>query len=184
MSRALIVIDVQESFRQTKYWQEDDLETYLKQQNRLIAGSRDAGIPVLRVFHVEHDGGPFSLESGLVEPLVGSDPHSDAIFEKYVHSAMSSVILVNWLQNADIKHLIISGIRSEQCCETTTRQASDMGFKVDYVTEATLTFPMRHANGRLYSPAEIKERTELVLDGRFARVCTVDHVLSELTVTA
>ncbi|MGH8267742.1 MAG: cysteine hydrolase, partial [Steroidobacteraceae bacterium] len=44
------------------------------------------------------------------------------------------------------------------------------GFAVRYVSDATLTFAMRTRSGREFSPAEIREHTELVLDGRFARV--------------
>jgi nicotinamidase-related amidase len=69
-------------------------------------------------------------------------------------------------------------IRTEQCCETTTRHASDSGYEVDYVTEATLTFAMTDRNGRVWAPEEIKARTELVLDGRFARIATVEEALA------
>ena len=41
------------------------------------------------------------------------------------------------------------------------------------MTEATLTFPMTHADGTVFSAEEIKKRTELVLDGRFAQIKTV-----------
>jgi nicotinamidase-related amidase len=80
-----------------------------------------------------------------------------------------------------IQRLIISGIRTEQCCETTTRHASDSGYQVDYVTEATLTFPMTDHRGRTWSPEEIKERTELVLHDRFARIVTVVDALAATT---
>jgi nicotinamidase-related amidase len=36
----------------------------------------------------------------------------------------------------------ITGIQMEQCCETTARIA-DLGYAVDFVTEATMTFPTR-----------------------------------------
>jgi nicotinamidase-related amidase len=75
-----------------------------------------------------------------------------------------------WLRARGIGELLVTGIRTEQCCETTTRHASDLGFKVRYVSDATLTFPMRTRLGREVSAAELHERTELVLDGRFARV--------------
>ena len=97
-----------------------------------------------------------------------------------MHSALAGTGLMAWLIARGITHLIVSGIRTEQCCETTTRQASDAGFTVDFVTEATLTFPMRHAGGRVYTAAEIRERTELVLDGRFARILSVDGALAAL----
>jgi nicotinamidase-related amidase len=82
-----------------------------------------------------------------------------------------------WLVQNRIQRLIVSGIRTEQCCETTTRHASDLGYLVDYVTEATLTFPMMDRHGRVWSPQEIKDRTELVLEDRFARIVTVEEAL-------
>ena len=83
-----------------------------------------------------------------------------------------------WLVSHGIGRLIVSGIRSEQCCETTTRHASDLGYAVDYVTEATLTFAMTDASGRTWSPADIKAHSELVLTDRFARIATVEQVLA------
>lgn len=77
-----------------------------------------------------------------------------------------------------IRRVIVAGIRTEQCCETTTRHASDLGYAADYVTEATLTFPMRDAGGQVWTPPEIKARTELVLAGRFARICTAAEALA------
>ena len=71
----------------------------------------------------------------------------------------------------------MAGIRTEQCCETTTRNASDLGFEVDYATEATLTFPMRTAAGRVVSTDEIRERTELVLADRFATIVTAQQAV-------
>ncbi len=94
------------------------------------------------------------------------------------HSALVDNGLPVWLTERGIRRLIVSGIRTEQCCETTTRHASDSGFEADFVSEATLTFAMTAANGRVYSAAEIKARTELVLDERFARIVTVEEALA------
>jgi nicotinamidase-related amidase len=97
---------------------------------------------------------------------------------KHRHSALAGTDLAAWLTERGIGRVIVSGIRTEQCCETTTRAASDAGFEVDYVSAATLTFPMRHKNGRTYSSAEIRERTELVLEDRFAHICTVEEAVA------
>ncbi len=71
----------------------------------------------------------------------------------------------------------MSGIRTEQCCETTTRHASDLGWEVDYVTDATLTFDMAQPDGTPLSAADIKARTATVLAGRFATICNVAQAL-------
>jgi nicotinamidase-related amidase len=173
---ALLVIDVQESFRHTPYFEESGLAVYLEKQQTLIDGAKAAGIPVVQIFHVDGDRA-FAEESGYIRALEGVRITPDVTFHKNRHSAFAGTGLDIWLTQKGINRLIVSGIRTEQCCETTTRHASDLGYTVDYVTEATLTFPMTHASGTVFSADDIRTRTELVLAGRFARIATVDDVL-------
>ncbi|TPW30519.1 isochorismatase family protein [Martelella alba] len=175
---ALLVIDVQESFRHRPYFTETGLSCYLERQQKLIDGATHEGIPVIQIFH-EEDGGPFDPASGFVETLAPLSIAPDAIFRKRRHSALIGTGLETYLIQNGIRRLIISGIRTEQCCETTTRHASDLGFLVDFVAEATHSFPMRDAADKLWSADEIRARTELVLAGRFARIMTVDSILAE-----
>ena len=174
---ALLVIDAQESFRQRQNWFETDYATYLANQKRLIEGAIAAGHKVVRVLHLEPEG-IFSKASGFVRPLAElADLHVDAEFIKTRHSALVGSGLDVWLTENGIRRLIVSGIRTEQCCETTTRHASDLGWRVDYVTEATHTMALTDATGRTWSVEDLKARTAAVLDGRFARVCTIAEAL-------
>lgn len=175
---ALLVIDAQESFRHRPYWDEADLPAYLARQQALIDGVAAAGLPVVQVFHVETGDGPFAPESGHVRTLEPLRIAPTAVFHKRRHSALVGSGLDVWLIGNGITRLIVSGIRTEQCCETTTRHASDLGYAVDYVAEATLTFPMTDVEGRTWSPGEIRSRTALVLAGRFARIATVEQALA------
>jgi nicotinamidase-related amidase len=186
MKQALIVIDVQESFRHRPYWREDDLPSFLTNMRSLAERARTHRIPLLQIFHQEQGNDPsdpFSCASGLVRTLRELSLNADAVFYKHVHSAMFASdpegnSLETRLRQQGIQELLITGIRTEQCCETTARHASDLGFAVRYVSDATLTFPMRTRGGREVSTAEIRERTELVLDGRFARVVSAADALS------
>jgi nicotinamidase-related amidase len=177
MKSALIVIDVQKSFVHRPYWSNDDAPEFLTRLQRLVDQCAAHDIPALQVFHVDScdPADPFSRESGLIETLPPLRLEPQAVFQKSVHSALfardsGGVALHDWLQARRIERLIISGIRTEQCCETTARHASDLGYKVTYVMDATLTFAMESKAGRRFTPGEIKERTELVLAGRFAEV--------------
>ena len=174
---ALLVIDVQESFRHRPYWCDSDIPFFVKCLRSLIDGAQSRKIPVIQIFHVE-DSGPFSLESGHVVPLQDLSFTPDAVFQKRSHSALVGSGLDVWLTQHGIRRVIVSGIRTEQCCETTTRHASDLGYQVDYVIDATLTFPMTDRYGREWTPEQIKSRTELVLDARFARITTVEEALA------
>ena len=178
MKQALLVIDVQESFRRRPYFRAEELPAFLANVQSLIDRSRERGIPIVQVFHREPGedrANPFTAASGFVRPMPELELRPDAVFHKQVHSAMFAAdagggTLEQWLRARGIEELLVTGIRTEQCCETTTRHASDLGFAVRYVSDATLTFPMRTRSGREVSAAELRERTELVLDGRFARI--------------
>ncbi len=185
MNTALIVIDVQESFRHRPYWQDGEFPAFIAQTQSLIDRCRASGIPVLQVFHVEPGDAsqPFSPASGHVRTMRELSIQPDAVFRKSVHSAMfgkdeTGKTLESWLRDHGTKRVLVTGIRTEQCCETTTRHASDLGFNVRYVMDATLTFPMRGANGREYSAADIRERTALVLADRFAKIVSADTALA------
>jgi nicotinamidase-related amidase len=174
---ALLVIDVQESFRHRPFWSEADMPAFIERIQTLVDGAKARGIPVVQIFHIA-DAGPFSPASGFVMPLSALSIVPDAVFHKRRHSALVGTGLDVWLVQHGIRRLIVSGLRTEQCCETTTRHASDNGYAVDFVSEATLTFAMTDARGRSWSPAEIRARSELVLDQRFARIATVEEALA------
>jgi nicotinamidase-related amidase len=185
MKQALLVIDVQESFRQRPYFSAEGLPAFIRNVQSLIDRSREQGIAVVQVLHREPGedrANPFTAASGFVRTMPELALRPDAVFHKQVHSALfatdpAGATLEAWLRARGIEELLVTGIRTEQCCETTTRHASDLGFAVRYVTDATLTFPMRTRSGREVSPAEIRERTELVLDGRFARIVSSAEAL-------
>lgn len=174
---ALLLIDIQESFRSRPYWSERDLPAFLARTNALIDGCASRGLPLVRIFHVEGDG-PFSMASGQVRPLEGLAAVTPAAeFHKNRHSALVGTGLSVWLRQHNINRLIVAGIRTEQCCETTTRHASDEGFEVDFVPEATLTFDMQHLDGSALKSSDIVARTTAVLSGRFATICSVEQAL-------
>ena len=174
---AVLSIDVQQSFPARPYWREDDVPAFRKSITRLIEGATARGWPIVRILHEENEGA-FSRASGLVKPLEWMPDTHAVEFVKHVHNAFTDTGLDRWLRARGITRLVISGIRTEQCCETTARVASDLGYEVDFVGDATLTFPMTARSGREFSAAEIRERTELVLRDRFARIATVDEALA------
>jgi nicotinamidase-related amidase len=182
MNTALLLVDVQQSFVHRPYWQGADARAFLDQANALLAGCEAQGVPVVRIFHVDAPdsaANPFSHASGLIRPLAGLAPFEAALtIEKTRHSALAGTPLAIWLRGRGIGRLIVAGIRTEQCCETTTRHASDEGFEVDYVTDATLTFDMQTPSGGTLTAAQIRERTATVLAGRFATLCTVEQALA------
>lgn len=177
MKSALLVIDVQNSFLHKDDWFWQDFPAFSQNISRLIAGCQSLDLPVVDVFHLS--SGVFAPESGLVKRMSFLEHRADLTVEKKAHSALTVATLRQWLEAENIEQLVISGIRTEQCCETTARAACDAGMKVLFVTEATLTLPMQW-QGVEYSVQEIQQHTSMVLHDRFATVCTVDECLQRL----
>jgi len=181
MKTALILIDAQQSFVHRPYYQAASAADFLARTNALIDGCSRREIPIVRILHIDAPDqvdNPFALSSGHVRPMDGLATFTPAAeFHKTRHSALVGSGLGVWLRQNDIGRLIIAGIRTEQCCETTTRHASDEGYEVDFVAEATLTFDMTHLDGSLLLAKDIVARTTAVLKDRFATIATVEQAL-------
>ncbi len=105
------------------------------------------------------------------------------------HNAFTTTNLQQILTARAIGDVVVCGIRTEQCCETTARVASDFGFDVTFVTDATATSPIEHwdappgrsvaeilADPRTLPVDDILARTEYALAGRFATIRTVGEL--------
>lgn len=185
MTAALIVIDVQESFRARPLWRTLDNPALLDNVGRLVEAARAAGSLVVWVLHAEPgSGGVFDPASGHVRVVDELKPRGgEPIITKTSHNAFSTTNLGQTLTAAGVRSLTVCGLRTEQCVETTARVAADFGYAVTFVTDATGTFPIPHwtapaeqtveellADPRTLAASEVKARTEYALAGRFATV--------------
>jgi nicotinamidase-related amidase len=192
MNRALFVIDVQESFRQREIWHAGSNPDLVSNVNRLVENFRTSGDLVVWVLHSEPgSGGVFDPVNGHVRLLDGlSAPlPTEPTLIKTSHNIFTTTNAGQLLTGRRIFDLTVCGIRTEQCVETTARVGGDLGYAVTFVTDATLTFPIPHpdaagasvdeilADPRTLGNEAIVERTERVLDGRFATVRTVADVV-------
>jgi nicotinamidase-related amidase len=184
MTRALIVIDVQESFRQLTSWAAISDPGIAGQAGQLAEAARAEGDLVVWVLHAEPGTGTaFDPSSGNVRLMEGLAPRAgEPVITKTSHNAFTTTNLQQLLTARGLTDLVICGIRTEQCCETTARLASDLGYSVTFVIDATATSPIEHrdapAGRSLADPLtlpvqEVIARTEYALSGRFATISTV-----------
>jgi nicotinamidase-related amidase len=175
--RALIVIDVQESFRAGPQWE-------------AISDPRigDKVNLVVWVLHSEPGtGGLFDPALGHVRPMAELErAEHEPLLLKTSHNAFTTTGLQQILTSHGVGELTVCGIRTEQCVETTARVGSDLGYRVLFVTDATATGPIPHrdapaglslaeilADPRTLPAEEVVRRTEYALAGRFATITTV-----------
>jgi nicotinamidase-related amidase len=191
MKRALVVIDVQESFRQRPNWAASSNPEITKPVNQLVEAYRRRGDLVVWILHQEPGTADvFDPALGFVRLMDGLDPAADEpVLHKTAHNAFTTTNLQQVLTQAGIGEVAVCGIRIEQCVETTARVASDLGYAVTFVTDATATTPIEHrdappcrplaeilADPRTLHTDEIIARTEYALAGRFATIATVQEL--------
>jgi nicotinamidase-related amidase len=192
MTTALLVIDVQESFRQRPLWRTLDNPALLANVDRLVEAARTAGHRVVWVLHAEPGTDDvFDPQRGHVHVVDELEPLPDEhVVVKSAHNAFTTTNLQQHLTSHGVTAVTVCGLRTEQCVETTARVAADLGYEVTFVTDATGTFPIPHrtapagasvedmlADPRTLSASDVVSRTEYALAGRFAAVRTVDDYL-------
>jgi nicotinamidase-related amidase len=197
VNRALVVIDVQESFRQRPTWQAVNNPDVADDVNALVSASRADGDLVVWVLHAEPGtGGVFDPERGFVHLLPELEPREDEpVLVKTSINAFTTTNLAQLLTQHGVREVRVCGIRSEQCVETTTRVGADLGYDMTYVVDATATFPIPHPDApadrsvaevvadpsTLSAEAVVAHAAHVLAAHGFARVTTVAELAGTLT---
>jgi nicotinamidase-related amidase len=179
---ALLVIDAQDSFKASPRWERRDNWKFEENLGRLVELYRAHHLPVIYFLHTDGDPG-FEKSSPHYKLMSFLSPREgEPLIHKNTRNVFTSTGLQALLLEHGVRRVVITGIQMEQCCETSARVAADLGYAVDFVIEATMTFPIVNPEkpGEELQVEAIRERTEYVLRGRFARIATVDMLAAEL----
>jgi nicotinamidase-related amidase len=169
MKRALLVIDVQ-----NVYFSGQMRIAYPHNSlaNILVAmdAAQLAGIPVIIVQHTASTTAAFAQGSPQwqLHPEVARRKH-DLRIEKTMPGSFTGTNLESWLKGSGVDTVVIAGYMTQMCCDTTARQAVHLGFKVEFLSDATGTIAVANAGGSV--TAEELHRAALVTQAmRFAQV--------------
>ena len=179
---ALLVIDAQDSFKAGPRWERRNNPAFEKNVASLIDAYRSAHLPIIFFLHNDSDEA-FSRTSRFFKLMDFIKPGPDEpVMVKTTRNCFTSTTLQTLLLEKGVRRLEITGIQMEQCCETTARVAADLGYAVDFVTEATMTFPIPNWDkpGEELGVDDIVERTEYALRRRFARIVNLSQLHGEL----
>jgi nicotinamidase-related amidase len=128
------------------------------------------------LFHPDNPG------HALKDYLRTSTP--DLLVTKTVHSSFHGTPNLHcWLAASGIGSLVISGITTNHCCETTARVAGDLGYDVHFALDATHTFDRISPDGHVVAADELASNTATNLHAEFATVVSTQQVLERLHAT-
>jgi nicotinamidase-related amidase len=175
MDPALMVVDVQQGFDDAGYWGPRNNPACEDNIAALIGHARASGWPLIYVRHDSTEArSPLRPDNpgNAFKEVVTGDP--DVLVSKHTNSCFyGEPDLHAWLQEQGIQSLVLCGITTNHCCETTARMAGNLGYDVRFVLDATHTF----ARGDLTAD-QLAHTTAVNLDGEFATVVTTGDVLA------
>ncbi len=189
---ALINVDMQNLFVDGYPLSAPDGLELLERINGLARVCRAAGILVIHAMHVlRPDGSNIGVLGDLVPPVrdgvidQGAESAAlhddldirdgDIILEKPRYGAFHGTDLELILHGRGIDSVIVTGITTSVCCETTAREANVRDFRVFFPSDGTSTF----AFGGM-TKEEIERATCVNMAHCFAQVLTVDELIARI----
>lgn len=180
---ALIVVDVQEGFDDEAFMGKRNNPDADQNIETIIKAWEKSRRPIVVVQHNSNSSGSVlnpSKPGNALKPYV-KKVEPDLAVTKSVNSAFyGTPDLDQWLKTSDIHQIVIVGIQTNMCCETTARMAGNLGYDVIFIPDAMHTFDATGPDGVVISADEITRATVASLfDGEFAKIAsTLDIVES------
>ncbi len=189
---ALINVDMQRCFVEASPLASPDGLALVQRVNDLARACRDADVLVVHTRGwMKKDRSDVGVMGELVPPFIvdlytegeaSAELHdaldvapTDVILNKTRYGAFHGTDLAEMLRSRGIDTVIISGIATNICCETTAREAAQHDFRVFFLSDGTATKEM---NG---VPADELQRATLANLGMvFAQVTTIDEVTEKI----
>ena len=185
---ALVNIDIQNVFVEGSA---PDGLVILQRINRLAGVCREVGIVV---FHLRHTI-PVGIDGGVlgeIFPIVNKgfldrdsetasfhkelirDPR-DILLEKPHYGGFYDTNLELLLRRRGVDTIIITGIETNVCCETTAREAMVRDFRVFFMSDGTTTGGVKGL-----SRDEVQRASLATLSNNFAQVLTVEEMIQKI----
>jgi nicotinamidase-related amidase len=168
---ALVVVDAQQGFDDPSWGPRNnpDCDANIA---ALVQAWTSAGRPVVYVRHdsLDPDSPLHPTNPGnRLKDYLSTEP--DLLVTKSVNAAfLGEPDLDAWLRGRDLAGLVVCGITTNHCCETTARLGGNLGHRVLFALDATHTFDRTGPDGEVVTADELARATAANLHGEFAEV--------------
>lgn len=172
MNRALLIIDIQNDYFPGGAMELVGSPEAGTQAGKLLQAFRQKQLPVIHIQHVSvRPGATFFLPNtrGVqihesVAPQAG-----EAVLQKNFPNSFRNTPLLEHLRKLDIEQLVIAGMMTQMCVDSTTRAAADLGFRCLLAHDACATRALAFG-GASVSAENVQTAFLAALNGLFAKV--------------
>ena len=182
MSKALLIIDIQNDYFKGGACELVNPQIASANAKKLLKKFREENIPVFHIQHINvRENGTYLLPNtnGVlihedVKPL-----ENEKIITKNFPNSFSKTTLLDELEKQNIKELVICGMMTHMCIDSTTRAAFDLGFDCVVAYDACCTKDLEFNKNRV-SAVDVHDCFMASLNGIFAKILNTDEILQIL----
>jgi nicotinamidase-related amidase len=182
MTIALLLIDIQNDYFPRGAMELIGATDAGTQAGKLLAAFRAKGLPIIHIQHIStRPGATFFLpETTGVEIHESVSPNAgETIFQKSFPNSFRETGLLEHLRRLQVTKLIIAGMMTQMCVDTTTRAAADLGFTCQLAHDACATRDLTF-NGAAVAAGSVQVAYMAALNGLFAKVMATDEIVAGL----
>ncbi len=173
MKQALLIIDIQNDYFPEGKNELHEADKALLKVNQLENSFLSEQKPIIYIQHIKHQ-----LNAG----TIGCELHPNLklqeqsiIIEKHFPNSFLETELLETLKKIEIEQLVICGMMTQMCVDSTTRAAKELGFQPVLISDATATKDLIFENKKVL--AENVQISFLSALQNFAQVLTADQFL-------
>ncbi|MFC4222354.1 cysteine hydrolase family protein [Lysinibacter cavernae] len=178
---ALIIIDVQQGFDDSTYWGTRNNREAEPNIAKLVEHWQATGRPIVMVTHASaHPESPLNPAhpGHALKPFLGSVEPALRISKTVNSSFYGTPDLDSWLNETGIEQVVLCGIQTNMCVETTARMAGNLGYQTVVALDACHTFDLAGPDGTTLTADELSRATATNLHGGgFAAILATNDLL-------
>ena len=182
MTQALLLIDIQNDYFPGGAMELVGSTAAAIQAGKLLQAFRRKALPVVHIQHVSTRAGAtfFLPDTAGVQIHASVAPaEGEAVFRKHHPNSFRETPLLGHLRALDVTQLVIAGMMTHMCVDSTTRAAADLGFTCTLAHDACATRALVFGNTPV--PAESVQAAFLAaLSGLFASVLSAEELCAGL----
>lgn len=182
MTEALLLVDIQNDYFPGGAMELVGSSIAGAKAGNLVQAFRRKSLPIIYIQHIStRPGAAFFLPNtfgALIHRSVAPQ-EGEVLFQKHYPNSFRETGLLDHLRAHRITGLVIAGMMTHMCVDSTTRAAADLGFQCTLAHDACAAKDLSF-DGVVVSAENVQTAFLAALEGLFAKVLSVEEICADL----